>query len=311
MNHRFPVADAHCDFLYYMVADDFDMHHPKPSQMISTENLRKGRVKLQFYAAWIDPHIRVSPLQQALNMIDAYDCMLKACDELVPFTASFEPGCNQIATVLTIEGGEAIHARLENLRLFYKLGVRAMTLTWNVANELAYPAMKKGNKGLTQLGKSVVREMSRIGMAVDVSHLNDAGIDDVLKTATLPVFASHSNARSVFNHKRSLQDEHIKAIADMGGVVCVNYYPPQLTANAAANSQDIAMHIEHIASVGGIDAVGLGSDFDGMTELPVDIESPANVQRIFEALAERGFTTGDIEKIAYQNLRNYIVQFYE
>lgn len=306
----FFVADAHCDFLYYMYNEGYDLNKAKSNQMISKETLEKGNVKLQCFAAWIDPDERTMPLIQAMNMFDAYFKMLKENPYIVPLSRDFDENGDKIASVLTVEGGEAIMGREENLRVFYQLGVRAMTLTWNATNELAYPAMRKGSKGLTNMGKKIVREMDKIGMALDLSHLNDAGIDDALSIYTKPIMASHSNARSVLDHKRSLCDEHIKAIAKSGGFIGVNYYPPQLAENSKqACVKHIADHIEHIVNVGGINCVGLGSDFDGMTTLPVDIKNPSDVPIVFEELKNRGFSDSEIKRISFDNLKEYLFNF--
>ncbi len=306
----FPVADAHCDFLYYMYNEGYDLKSAKRKQMISRETLEKGNVKLQCFAAWIDPDEKTMPIQQAMNMFDAYFKMLKENPYLVPFNSDFDETSDKIATVLTIEGGEAIMGKEENLRVFYKLGVRTMTLTWNATNELAYPAMRKGSKGLTKLGKKIVEEMDSIGMALDLSHLNDAGIDDALSLYTKPIMASHSNARAVLEHKRSLKDEHIKAISKSNGFIGVNYYPPQLSDEPKkACVKHIVDHIEHIVNVGGIKCVGLGSDFDGMTTLPVDIKNPSNVPLVFDELQKRGFSDTDIKRISYDNLKEYLLNF--
>ncbi|MEG1547717.1 MAG: dipeptidase [Clostridia bacterium] len=307
---NFPVADAHCDFLYYMVQNGYDIKLPHASQAIALPYMRKGGVALQFFAAWTDTNLRTSCLQQCLDMIDAYWRMIDAnSGDFVPFSSGFTPG-NNIATLLTIEGGEALHGRIENLRLFYRLGVRALTLTWNYANELAYPAMRRQcNKGLTSLGKDIVKEMDRIGMALDVAHLNDAGIDDVLSLYNRPVFASHSNARAVCNHPRSLTDEHIRSIAQRGGVIAVNYYPPQLLKHGNACAKNVVEHIRHICDIGGTGCAALGSDFDGMCEYPKDLKNSADVPALLDLLMCNGFSESEVRGIAYDNLRNYIAKF--
>ena len=258
------VADAHCDFLYYMLHREYDVAVPRAGQAVDIPGMRAGGAAMQLFAAWMDPDEDVTFLQQCMSLIDAYKRMLAANSMLTPLTKDFEPGQGKIAAVLTIEGGEAIEERLENLRLFHELGVKAMTLTWNDQNELASPAMARRDKGLSRLGRSVVREMERINMAVDVAHLSDASIDGVLDEISAPIFSSHTNARAVLKHRRSLSDRHIREIARRGGVVGVNYYSPQLVERGRARIEDIVKHIEHIAAVGGIDCVALGSDFDGM-----------------------------------------------
>lgn len=119
------VADAHCDFLYYMCKRGYSFQRPKEEQAVSLPAMRHGGAALQLFAAWIDPDDRDLPLQQCLSLIDTYKHLLQSCDELVPFTKDFDPAKGKIAAVLTVEGGEAVHGRLENLRLFKELGVQA------------------------------------------------------------------------------------------------------------------------------------------------------------------------------------------
>lgn len=309
--HGIPVADAHCDFLYYMHNDGWSILHPNERQAVALPYMREAQVSLQFFAAWVDPELKTGYMTQCLALIDAYWSMLEESEgAMAPLTAQFCPQDGQIATVLTIEGGEALEGSLEALRMFYRLGVRAMTLTWNYNNELASPAIRRMNKGLTPLGRRVVREMNRIGMALDTAHLSDAGISEALSLATRPIFASHSNARAVCPHRRSLSDEHIRAIAGSGGVICVNYYPPQLRGdNRDASAADVARHIAHIAAIAGPEHVALGSDFDGMYAYPSDLKSQADLPNLLQALSAAGFSEAEMRRIAYDNLRDYIVQF--
>ena len=305
------IADAHCDFLYSMVNYGQDIGTLQGNQAIHLPFLRKGGVKLQFFAAWMDRQQKMPYLQQCISMIDAYYRILEHYpQDFTPFTKDYDPQIDpHIATVLTIEGGEAIEGSLAVLRTVYRLGVRAMTLTWNHHNELAYAALKRGGKGLTALGKEAVAEMGRLGIAVDVAHLNDAGIDDVLAIATRPVFASHSNARALCDTPRALQDAHIKAIADQGGVVGVNFFHKQLTNTGEASIHDIVRHVEHVAKVGGVKCCAIGSDFDGMNEYPVDLKNSGDLQKLIQGLLEVGFTQEEVARIAYGNLRDYMVQF--
>ena len=280
------VADAHCDFLYYMLHREYDVAVPRAGQAVDIPGMRAGGAAMQLFAAWMDPDEDVTFLQQCMSLIDAYKRMLAANSMLTPLTKDFEPGQGKIAAVLTIEGGEAIEERLENLRLFHELGVKAMTLTWNDQNELASPAMARRDKGLSRLGRSVVREMERINMAVDVAHLSDASIDGVLDEISAPIFSSHTNARA-------------------------NYYSPQRVERGRARIEDIVKHIEHIAAVGGIDCVALGSDFDGMGQdaYPEGMNNWKDVPKLIAALQKAGFSESDIRKIACDNLLNYMKRF--
>lgn len=305
----FYVADAHCDFLYGAVQSGFDIAAPKREQVMRLEDMYAGHVALQFFAAWPDATLRVSSLHQCLAMIDAYERMLDKNPSLIPFTRDFDPACGKIATVLSVEGGEAVDGSLAVLRTLYRLGVRAMTLTWNENNELSGAAMARGNRGLTPLGRDIVDEMCRLGIAVDVSHASDRAIDDILVRATRPVFASHSNARGVYNAPRGLTDDHIRAIGAQGGVVGVNFYHEQLCGGGSARIDDIVKHIRHIVTVGGVDCCAIGSDFDGMTKYPRDLRTSRDFPRLARALQMAGFSDDQIRKIFYENLRDYVVQF--
>ena len=214
-----------------------------------------------------------------------------------------------LAAVLTIEGGEVCEGSLAMLRIFKQLGVKTMTMTWNENNELAGAAMARRQKGLTILGREMLREMNDIGVALDVSHLSDDGIRDALEFSTRPIFASHSNARALMNVPRALPDDLIREIALQGGVIGVNFYGPQLTKNKQAGIDDIVAHILHIVSVGGVDCCCFGSDFDGMSVYPRDLKNSSDYPALCEALLRAGFNEEQVSRIAYWNLHRYLAQF--
>lgn len=305
----YPIADAHCDFLYGAVESGFDLVRKRREQVVALEDMQAGGVALQCFAAWIDTTLKTPPLHQCIAMIDAYENMLAQTTDLVRFTPDFRPGNGKIATVLTVEGGEATEGSCAVLRTLYRLGVRAMTLTWNESNELSGAAMARGNRGMTALGREIFAEMQRIGIALDVSHLSDHGIDDALTYATRPIYASHSNARAVFSNARSLEDAHIRAIAQQGGVVGVNFYHKQLTSRGTACIDDIVRHIFHIVRIGGIDCCAIGSDFDGMQRYPSDLASSRDFPKLAQALIHEGFSEEELSKICYWNLHRYLSQF--
>ncbi len=297
-------ADGHCDFLYGMVNDGYDLKYPVGRQSVSLGRLKAGGVKLQLFAAWMDVKHRRGFLSQFMSMADAFERMIDANPELVKLTPDFDVNGDKIAVLLTIEGGEAVEGWDDILRSVHRMGAKAMTLTWNTRNELASPALKKDRKGLTFLGREIVREMGRIGMAVDVSHLNDEGIDDVLEE-DVKVFASHSNSRAVFYSPRSLADEHIRAIAQRGGTVGVNFYHKQLCEGRSASINDIVRHAEHILEVGGEDCLAIGSDFDGMGRYPIGLEDPSGLPLLGEAMKEAGITGEALEKACWKNLMRF------
>ena len=261
----------------------------------------------------------------------------------------------KLATLMGIEGGHAIEDDLHLLRDFYRLGVRYMTLTWSNTNNWADSSgdITKENvqhhNGLTDLGKQVVREMNRLGMMVDISHVADKTFWDAIEVTKAPVIASHSSARALDTHPRNMTDEMLKAVAKNNGVVMVNFYSGFLdenyhkAADAQAKGRDAATaqyvaqqkaegkspqyidseqiqaewlariprppfsvlidHIDHIAKVAGVDHVGLGSDFDGVSgALPEGMNSAADLPKITQALLDRGYKDDAIRKILGGNL---------
>jgi membrane dipeptidase len=259
---------------------------------------------------------------------------------------------HKFAALMGIEGGHAIENDVRLLRDFYRLGVRYMTLTWSNTNDwadssgdLQDPNVKHHN-GMTDFGKDVVREMNRLGMIVDVSHVSDATFYQALLVSQAPVIASHSSSRELTNHPRNMTDDMLRAVHNNGGVVMVNFYSAFIDDNYRKASSDpekirqrdaeveafkkahahpdgtpvtyneyaplekkwaaqfprpplksLIDHIDHIARVAGIDHVGLGSDFDGVTSLPEGIDSAADLPKITHALVQRGYTREQIHKI--------------
>ncbi len=305
----FHVADAHTDFLHKMVNDSADIARPIVGQQLFLSE--KNPVALQVFAAWMDRRKAQQYHLQTFEMIDAFERMLSDNPNMARFEkdSPFPPEDGRVYAMLSLEGGEVITDAFM-VRTLCRLGVRSIALTWNHKNRLGYPAMGRSNKGLTDLGKEIVAEMARLGMAVDVSHLNDAGIDDVLKLSRKgrAPLASHSNARSVRNHPRNLSDRHIRAIAGMGGFIGVNFYSPFL-GPGAPDIDKVIEHIEHIGSTGSWKCVGLGSDFDGM-ELPAEgLETCERFEALLGALLKRGHSEAVVADIAGGNYIRYIRQF--
>jgi membrane dipeptidase len=259
---------------------------------------------------------------------------------------------HKFAALMGIEGGHAIENDMGLLRDFYRIGVRYMTLTWSNTNEWADssgdiqdPNVKHHN-GMTDFGKDVVREMNRLGMIVDISHVSDATFYQALLISQAPVIASHSSSRELTNQPRNMTDDMLRAMTNNGGVVMVNFYSAFIDENYRKASSDpekvkqrdaeveaykkahphpdgspvtydeyapiekkwaaqfprpplksLIDHIDHIAKVAGIDHVGLGSDFDGVTSLPDGIDSATDLPKITQALYQRGYTAEQIHKV--------------
>ena len=238
-----------------------------------------------------------------------------------------------MSAMLTLEEGCVVKGQLSLLRTFYRLGVRMIALTWNYENEIGVPNLttdeagtpqfdKRNSKGLTEFGIEMIQEMERLGMIVDVSHLSDGGFWDVLHHTTQPFVASHSDAASECNVCRNLTDNMIRALAERGGVMGLNYCygfltesdkPTALSTDTSifmdakkqtkkiSRIEDILRHIKHIVNIGGIEVCGLGSDFDGIDN-PVEFGNASGIQQLYEALVKSGFSEDDADKIFYKNV---------
>lgn len=308
---KYYVADAHCDFLYFAAKENFDIRNIQKYQCMTLDRMREGNVALQFFAAWTDDKEKHrSPLQQGLDMMAAYHRMLNQNSGVfTPFTPGFDPKSGKIATVLSIENLSCMEDNLNNLDIFYLLGVRAATLTWNGKSTLASSSAAKHDEGLTKLGKATVEKLTQLKIAVDLAHLSDRGIDDVLEITDKPVFSSHTNARDFFFSPRSMKDAHIREIARRGGVIGVNFFYKQLTHEKHAYVSDVVNHICYISEKFGTDCVALGSDFDGMNLYPENLQHSGHMQNIAHELERRGMSRDEIEKIMYGNLARYMTEF--
>ena len=206
----------------------------------------------------------------------------------------------RIGILLSLEGASPIVGRVEFLRIFFRLGIRCLTLTWNHRNELA-DGVGVGDAagGLTEAGKAVVAECERLGIAVDVSHLSERSFWDLMRVATKPVFASHSNFRSLCDHPRNLTDEQAKAIADKGGVICLTFVPTFVGGDLA----QFVRHYFHGVELIGEKALGLGSDFDGCKN-PVLPDASAFPQ-LAQVLRQSGVSSSALKSLFHANLLRY------
>lgn len=206
----------------------------------------------------------------------------------------------RIGVLLSLEGASPLIGKVENLRLFFRLGIRALTLTWNHRNELA-DGVGVGDTagGLTEAGKAVVAECERLGIAVDVSHLSERSFWDLMKIVSKPVFASHSNFRALCDHRRNLTDKQAKAIAANGGVICLTFVPSFVGGGLNA----FVCHYEHGVRLLNENALGLGSDFDGCKD-PV-VPDAASFPLLSDALRQKGILASQIRKLFSTNLLRY------
>lgn len=296
------IVDAHCDVLTALEQEKRHLGRQSDTGHVDLPRLKQGGVKIQFFAACALPEHASRALVRALALVDRFYSELEEnTPDIIPvknfldIQNALDRG--KIAALLTIEGGEALNGSIEVLRVFYRLGVRCLTLTWNYRNELGDGVFEGRTKGgLTRFGVEVVREMNRLNMLVDVSHLSEAGFWDVLAVSSKPVIASHSNCRQLCNHPRNLTDEQIKALAGTGGVVGICFYPAFVHVSEPS-LEKLLDHIDHVAEVAGIDCLGLGSDFDGFAGALRGLEDVSRLPALTEALLRRGYRSEEIKKI--------------
>ncbi|MCZ6688602.1 MAG: dipeptidase [Planctomycetota bacterium] len=201
----------------------------------------------------------------------------------------------KVAVLLSIENGAALGGSLDTLPVFRRLGVRLFGITWNGKNELAGGVGSRAK--FSRFGKDAVREASRLGMLIDVSHLGDRSFADLARFYRGPLIASHSNARALCDHPRNLTDDQIREISSRGGVIGVNFCQAFLRRSGRSTIEDVLDHIDHLTEVGGIDAVGVGTDFDGVPSLPKRLDHAGHMPRLTAGLLDRGYRSGQIRKI--------------
>ena len=353
------IIDTHADTPQRFLDENFDLgqNTPVSDGHIDLGKIKQGNLGAEFFSIWVEPEFKGHYAKRAMDLIDSvYQQAARHPDKMtMAFTADdivHAHDQHKFAALMGIEGGHAIENDVRLLRDFYRLGVRYMTLTWSNTNEWADssgdiqdPNVKHHN-GMTDLGKDVVREMNRLGMIVDISHVSDATFYQALLVSQAPVIASHSSSRELTNQPRNMTDDMLRAMTNNGGVVMVNFYSAFIDENYRKASSDpekikqrdaeveaykkahphpdgspvtydetaaiekkwaaqfprpplksLIDHIDHIAKVAGIDHVGLGSDFDGVTSLPEGIDSVADLPKITQALLQRGYTREQIHKI--------------
>ena len=299
------IFDAHCDTA--SVTLDLKAGLRSNSCQADLERMRMPGGRVQVFAAFVNPALyRSCELRRALQIIDNIYRQAEENSDLMTVCTSAEDikkavADSKLAALISVESGEALQGELASLRMLYRLGVRSLCLTWNYRNELADGAWESSASGLSAFGRSVVEEMNRLGMLVDVSHISERGFWDVLERTKASVIASHSNAKALCSHPRNLTDAQLKALKANGGVAGVNLFPQFLNASGDASIDDIISHIEHIVSLTGEDHIGLGCDFDGIIITPSDVKGVQDVEKIFDRLLALNYTNEFMEKFAGGN----------
>ena len=324
----------------------YDIRRAAPKQT-DLPRMKEGRVGAQFWSIYIPgedkdsgyARIQLEQFDIARRMIARYPDQLALALTADDIERDFKRG--KIASLLGMEGGHAIENSLGALRSYYALGARYMTLTHNVTLDWADAALDTArHDGLTEFGREVVREMNRLGMLVDLSHVSPGVMSDALDVAEAPVIFSHSSARALTEHPRNVPDSILARLKKNGGVVMVTFVPAFVSPEAAAWDADaqrefnrikatvsdtaerqrlqdewkaahpqpratlkqVADHIEHVRDVAGVEHVGIGSDFDGIDTVPEGLEDSSKFPQLFAELIRRGWSDADLKKLAGENL---------
>lgn len=312
------ALDMHCDTileLYDRKGKGQPCSLRNAQGQLSLEKMRQGKYLAQNFAMFVYMDGKTDPYRMCHELMDIFDQQIKANGDLVRqvYTARDirqAESEGRMGALLTIEEGGVCQGSTEKLEEFYHRGARMMTLTWNFENEIGYPAAiayfspEGGNMGLKPAGIEMVSRMEELGMIVDVSHLSDAGFYDVVRHTTKPFVASHSNARAVCEHQRNLTDDMIRLLAERGGVIGLNFCEAFLQkggGDALATLEQIVAHAKHIAKVGGIGCLGLGSDFDGISN-PVEMKDASGMPGLADALCKAGFHESQVDLIFSGNV---------
>ncbi len=294
------VADAHCDTLTkYPTNFLYDQN--------AHWNIDKFKISnglLQYFAIFTPPdYAGDSALKYAVNSIGNFIKNSNNEIQLIEKKDDFDE--NKINILLSLEGASPIINDINNLYAFYKLGIRAMGLTWNHRNFVADGI--NNDYGLTSFGIEVIKEMENINMIIDVSHLNKNGFNDVVYHTTKPFIASHSNSRFIFDNKRNLYDDQILEIISRKGFIGINFYSQFISDKSNDLKLELLRHIEHILKLGGENVLGMGADFDGIDSTP--FEDAASYPELISLLAnELKLENALIEKIMYKNLLNFTLK---
>ncbi len=346
---RVPLVDGHNDLPWEIREDPkhpmdveaYDLRHRTPGET-DIARMKAGRLSAQFWSVYVPGEIKTGFAKTQLEQIDLAKRMITRYPEAMLFaTRSSDIAkakkAGKVASFLGMEGGHVIENSLGALRAYYDLGARYMTLTHNVTLDWADAALgERKHGGLTSFGKEVVREMNRLGMLVDLSHVSAEVMRDALDASEAPVIFSHSCAFALVDHPRNVPDEILRRMKSNGGVVMVTFVPPFVNAAAHAwnkglesrtkglgfdtaykeveaayikengpcpktTLKDVADHIDHVAKVAGVDHVGLASDFWG-GDMPTGLEDVSTYPALFAELIRRGWKDEDLIKLASGNL---------
>ncbi|KAG5677303.1 hypothetical protein PVAND_007072 [Polypedilum vanderplanki] len=327
-----PLIDTHNDLPYNLyniennILKNFNFDSDlklNPRWQIDTSftdlpRLRQGKLGGQFWVAYVSCSRNYKDaVERTIEQIDVIKRLVRKYPNDLMFVTEADQIMKakeqgKIASLIEIEGGHSIDSRMSSLRLFYELGVRCMTITHNCNLPWADNNLVDGNenspkRNLTEWGKKVILEMNRLGMIVDISHVSEGVMVDVLETSKAPVIFSHSSVYKLRNHTRNVKDHVLLKLKENNGVIMINFYSSFIKAESPATIYDVIKHINYVRDLIGPEHVGIGSDYDGVEEVPEGLEDVSKYPALFDLLAEEGndwepWSAEDLKKLAGLNL---------
>ena len=349
-----PLIDGHNDLVWALrktreKGESPDVGGSVPSLQTDLPRLERGGVRGQFWSVYVpsdltDPHAAVT---MTLEQMDTLFALVRAHPDRLELARTADDveriaASGRVASMIGVEGGQSIGSSLGALRILAALGAGYLTLTHNDDTPWGDSGTgERAHGGLTTFGEEVVRELNRLGMLVDLSHVSEDTMRQAIEVSRAPVLFSHSNAQALCDVPRNVPDDVIEMVGRTGGVICATFVPWFLTAEGAEASdaewreirrlkaehpddpdlvraaveemdeslptppsslRDVADHIDHIRDVAGIDHVGVGSDFDGLPGMPDGLEDVSTYPALFAELADRGYADADLVKIAGGNV---------
>ena len=301
--------DGHCDTILRSFVDGRSLR--ANGGHLDLERLSRFDRAAQFFAIFADKQeIGGLTMPDCFHqMYDIFKRELAANADLAVHCRTAEEARSawadgKVAAFLSGEGSELLGCSLEGLEEAYRLGVRAVNLTWNYENPLSGSNAEGADKGLTPLGRQFVRRMQELGMLVDVSHLSDPGFWDVMELATKPIFASHSDSRAVCGHKRNLTDAQFTAIISNHGVAGINMCVDFLGEDPDIST--VVAHIDHWMALGGEKNISLGGDWDGIARTPGGIWGVEDIGRVAEELLRLNYKEEQVDDLCLNNLMRVV-----
>ncbi len=276
---------------------------------ISLNKLSTFEKKGIYFAIWLSEERRKNSFAETINAINFYYNEIEQNKTLISHANNYQEfddifNSGKVASILGLEGGEAIEGNFDNLFTLYSMGVRLITLTWNNDNEIGSGVLGS-DRGLTAFGKTFVKKLNDMNIILDVSHLNRKGFFDVIDLTQKPLLASHSNSYAIHSSKRNLFDDQLEELKNTKSYVSFTIHSPFINGTDNCNTNDILRHIDHLLNKLGEDFVSIGTDFDGTNFLPCEINNISDLILLYN-LVKKTYNTEITNKIFYKNQLDFL-----